>query len=313
MILSVSRRTDIPAYYGEWFLNRLKDKYVMVRNPMNYHSVSKIDLSPSFVDCIVFWTKNPEPFFPYLEEIEKSYKFYFQYTLNAYGKEIERNIPNVYQRVQSLKTLSQKYGSEKVIWRYDPVLLSEKYTLQWHVEQFRNLCASLHGFVNTCVFSFVDLYTKISTKLRAIGARVLTNEEMLFIAKEFSTVAQDYNITLKTCTESVNLETFGIEKACCVDGKLISQLLKCNIIATKDKNQRQECGCVESIDIGQYNTCANGCVYCYANFSDTTVESNHRKHDPHSPLLIGNVEEDDKIHERPVKSIKQLQLSIFDL
>lgn len=313
MILSVSRRTDIPSFYGEWFYNRIKEGFVMVRNPMNYHSVSRINISPNVVDCIVFWTKNPNPFIPFLNEIDEKYKFYFQYTLNAYDVDIEKNIPKIDERIDSLLLLSKKYGSDRVIWRYDPILISDKYDLNWHIEKFTGLCQQFNGAVSTCVFSFLDVYAKNSSKLNKNGVRPLTELEMQFIAEKFADIAKKNNIKLKTCSENMDLIHLGIEKSCCVDSCLISKLIGCNIDVTKDKNQRAECGCVESIDIGQYNTCSNGCLYCYANYSDATVVTSKKKHNPKSPLLIGEVEEDDKITERSVKPLRKEQMSVFDL
>lgn len=311
MILSVSRRTDIPAYYGEWFANRIKEQYVLVRNPMNYHSISRINLSPSVVDCIVFWTKNVEPFLPYLATFEKQYTFYFQYTLNAYEDDVEKNIPSLETRLDSLKKLSSKYGQKNVIWRYDPIMISEKYNLAWHIDRFKYLCATLSGYVNTCVFSFIDIYAKNSSKLGKLRIREVTELEKIQVAKEFSSIAEKYNIQLKTCTENIDLSKYGIEKSCCVDPKLVEELIGCNIVSAKDKNQRVDCGCVGSVDIGQYNTCANGCIYCYASYSPESVSNNMLKHNPDSALLLGEVEPNDKIHERELQSLKSMQLSLF--
>ena len=157
MILSVSRRTDIPAFFSKWFINRIREGYVLVRNPMNYHQISKINLSPKSIDCIVFWTKNAKPMLPYLKEIGEQYPFYFQYTLNAYGKDIEQNLPPLNERLKTIKMLSQTIGKERVIWRYDPILLSPTYNIEWHVEQFKILAQELSNYVETCVFSFLDL------------------------------------------------------------------------------------------------------------------------------------------------------------
>ena len=163
------------------------------------------------------------------------------------------------------------------------------------------------------MFSFLDVYAKNSSKLNKNGVRPLTELEMQFIAEKFADIAKKNNIKLKTCSENIDLIHLGIEKSCSVDSCLISKLIGCNIDVTKDKNQRAECGCVESVDIGQYNTCSNGCLYCYANYSDVTVATSKKKHNPKSPLLIGEVEEDDKITERSVKTLKKEQMSVFDL
>ena len=158
MILSVSRRTDIPAFYSDWFINRLREEVVLVRNPMNYHSVSQINLSPNVVDCIVFWSKNPKPMFKYLDEIEDKYKFYFQYTINAYENDMEPYLPSLDERLESFIYLSNKYGKEKVIWRYDPIVITPKYNLEWHINRFDYIASKLKNYINNCVFSFLDIY-----------------------------------------------------------------------------------------------------------------------------------------------------------
>ena len=183
MILSVSRRTDIPAFYSDWFVNRLREKYVMVRNPMNYHSISQIDLSPQIVDCIVFWSKNPQPLFKYLDELDENYKFYFQYTINAYDKDVEPNLPSLDERIDNFIFLSKRYGKEKVIWRYDPILITDKYNVEWHIKQFEYISNRLKGYTDACIYSFVDLYDKNITNLKTVNLQ--TNTEETFYMKEF--------------------------------------------------------------------------------------------------------------------------------
>ena len=312
MILSVSRRTDIPAFYSEWFMNRLRDGYVLVRNPMSYHQVSRINLSPDVVDCIVFWSKNPQPLFTCLDELDSQYKFYFQYTINGYEKDIEPNIPLLDERIDNFIYLSKRYGADNVIWRYDPIMLTAKYTIDWHVKTFEYIASKLSGYTKTCVFSYIDVYEKNRCNLGKLGLNDISIEEMKDIALRMNEIAQRYNIVMKTCSEDINLMDIGIQKSCCIDPVLISDIVGSKIIAKKDKNQRESCGCVESIDIGQYNTCRHACVYCYANYKIGVVNNNVLKHDDSSPMLVGNLEEGDKIHEREVKSLKDMQLSFFD-
>lgn len=312
MILSVSRRTDIPAFFAKWFINRVRAGYVLVRNPMNYHQVSKINLSPKTLDCIVFWTKNPRPILPYLDEISASYPFYFQYTLNPYGRDVEQNLPPLNERIEILQTLSKKIGREKVIWRYDPILLSPDYDIDFHIKNFEKLTQIFAPYVESCVFSFFDEYPKVMKNIKACNARACTDDEMNYLAKELSTVGRRNNLTLKTCAEIIDLKSYGIEHGKCIDPELVSRIIGCNIDAAKDKNQRNECGCVESIDIGQYNTCRHGCKYCYANFNAQSVETFNRQHNDESPLLIGELSEIDKVTERKIKSLKtSRQLSLF--
>ena len=315
MILSASRRTDIPAFFSGWFMNRLREGYVLVRNPMNYHQVSKIELSPAVLDCIVFWTKNPRPILPYLAEISESYPFYFQYTLNAYGKDIEQNLPDVGERVRTLQTLADAIGKERVIWRYDPVLLSPTYDIRWHAETFGRLAKELAPFIESAVFSCFDPYPKVENYIRSQKARPCEQTETETLAREFSSVAKANRLTLKTCAEAVDLEKYGVAHNCCIDPKLIEKITGWAIHAKKDANQRPECGCAESIDIGQYNTCRHGCRYCYANFNPKSVETFLRRHDNNSPLLIGRPESADKITIRKMKPLRsertEEQLQLF--
>jgi DNA repair photolyase len=301
----VSRRTDIPAFYSEWLMNRLREGYVMVRNPMNYHQISKIELNPKLIDFIVFWTKNPLPLLPYIDEISNKYSFYFQYTLNSYGRDIERNISSIDSRINTFKELSKKIGNEKIIWRYDPIAISDKYTLDWHIKSFEEAARKLHGFTNVCVISFIDIYPKVKNNIKGKNINELTIEEMNYLAEKLSSIASQYGMELRSCAEGIDLSSYNIKHNSCIDGTLINKILGCNIIANKDKNQRSECGCIESIDIGQYNTCHHGCSYCYANFNPKSVETFSKQHNPLSPLLIGDLEIMDKVTIRKLKSLKQ--------
>ena len=182
MILSVSRRTDIPAFYMPWFMNRLREGYVMVRNPMNYHQVSRVSLSPEVIDCMVFWTKNAIPLTPHLGEIALQYPFYIQYTLNPYGRDLEPGLPPLAQRLASACAIAEQFGSKHVVWRYDPIMLTEQYTADWHIEQFAAMADALKGSARDCVFSFVDLYDKVQANLRGLGVRICSDGEMDRIA-----------------------------------------------------------------------------------------------------------------------------------
>ncbi len=312
MILSVSRRTDIPAFYTEWFMNRIREEFVMTRNPMNYHQVSRIPIAPDVVDCIVFWSKNPAPLMPYLAEINKDYPFYFQFTVNAYGRDMEPNIPELKKRIEVFQTISEKYGRDRVVWRYDPVILTGKYNSNWHLFQFEALANSLSAYTDTCVFSFVDLYDKIKNNMKAVDYLPISRELEEEIASGFSHIASHYHLKLKSCAEGIDLAAYGIEHSCCIDPERIGRIIGIPIKSKKDPVQRGECHCAESIDVGQYNTCKHGCRYCYANYSLPSVERSFSMHDPLSPLLIGHVEPDDKVNDRAVKSLKQEQMSLFD-
>ena len=312
MIISASRRTDIPAFYFEWFFNRIKEGYVLVRNPMNIHQVSRIALTPDVVDCIVFWTKNPKPMINRLSELEK-YCYYFQFTLNSYAKDIEPNVPSKNSEIiETFKILSESIGKERVIWRYDPILINNKYNTDYHIKYFRKLAEMLHGKFEHCVISFVDYYKKNAANFRNNSIEEPRIETIEYLAESFVKTASDFGFVLKTCAEKYDLSRFGIEHGKCIDDHLIGKLLGTELNIQKDKNQREECGCVESIDIGLYNTCLHGCKYCYANYSDKTVKANHGLYDPNSPLLCSSLVDADKITDRKVKSIVDSQMSFND-
>lgn len=311
MIISASRRTDIPMYYSDWFFNRIKEKYALVRNPMNIYQVSKIDLSPDVVDCIVFWTKNPEPMLDRLQELDE-YNYYFQFTLNSYGKNIEPYLPYKNEVIiPNFQRLSNKIGAEKVIWRYDPIFLNYQYSIEYHIEYFDKLARILKDYTQKCIISFIDLYRNTKQNVKELEITETTYNNKKIIAKELSKIANSYGFNIETCAEDINLDEFNIKHSKCIDDKLIEKISGFHLNVDKDKNQRLECGCVESIDIGMYNTCLNGCKYCYANYNANTVKRNFAQHDPESPLLFGQLTDKDTVKERTVKSFKDTQLRMF--
>lgn len=313
MILSVSRRTDVPCYYSEWFLNRIKEGFLYVRNPMNPHQVSRVELSPEVVDCIVFWTKNPLPMLDKLEAL-KNYTYYFQFTLTAYGKDVEPNVPHKRDvMLPAFQRLSEQIGKERVIWRYDPIFFSGKYNEAYHLKAFAQMAEALQGYTDTCVISFLDNYVKIGKNLQLLGVQQLSEPEIKAFAGKLSAIAKQYGIQMLSCAEQYDLEECGIAHGHCIDKQLIERLLGCKLQADKDKNQRPVCDCVESVELGTYNTCLNGCKYCYANYSAESVQRNAKTYDVHSPLLCGTVHVEDKVTQRKVRSLKaceQLSLEI---
>lgn len=312
MIISASRRTDIPAWYSDWFFNRIKEGFVYVRNPMNPRQISKIELSPEVVDCIVFWTKNPAPMIDRLDELS-GYQYYFQFTLTGYGTDIESGLPSKKEvLIPTFQRLSEKIGSRRVIWRYDPILFTDRYTPEYHVKAFSQIAEVLNGYTEKCVISFVDMYAKIKKSMDALKIYNLEETQLTEFAGQLSEIAHRNRMEIGSCAEAIDLSACGIRHNCCIDPKLIEELIGCRISAGKDKNQRAECGCAESIDIGTYNTCKNGCRYCYANHSSDSVEKNFSGFDPLSPLLCGAVTENDKISMRIMKSLKAEQMSLFD-
>ncbi len=310
MILSVSRRTDIPAFYSPWFFNRIKEGFVLVRNPFNTKQVSKIDLSPEVIDCIVFWTKNPKRMMRRLNELEK-YNYYFQFTLNSYDKTLEKNVPEKKYLINTFIELSNKIGKNKVIWRYDPIILTDKFTKEYHYKWFEYLAKRLSPYTDKCVISFLDLYKKTERNLKEINILPINQEDMLHIAEEFSKIASKYGLVIETCSEEVELSKFNINHGKCIDDKLISSIVGKKLSIDKDPTQRETCGCVKSIDIGAYNTCNHNCLYCYANFNKDMVKKNSLKHNKKSPLLFGELEEDEKVTNRKMESYREGQISFL--
>lgn len=312
MIISASRRTDIPSCYPEWMYNRLKEKYVLVRNPMNAHRISRIDLSPDAVDAIVFWTKNPTPMMNRLDELS-DYCYYFQVTLTAYGPEVETNLPSKNKVIiPGFEKLSKEIGKEKVVWRYDPIFFSERYTIDYHCKYFEVLASKLGGYTEKCTVSFLDLYKNTERNLRPLRLQKDTYGMQSELLERFAEIAGEYGLSIDTCAETGDFSRLGVGRASCIDRERIERTGGFRLNVSKDKNQRAECGCVSSIDIGTYHTCKNGCLYCYANKREQLAYKNFRMHDPDSPLLFGSVGEADVIKDREVKSLIERQMTLED-
>ena len=301
MIISASRRTDIPAFYSDWLIHRLHEGFVLVKNPMNACQVSRVDLRPESVECIVFWTKNPRNMIDKLKDLDNcNYRYYFQFTLNAYNRDIEPNVPEKAELIETFKVLSDRIGSERVIWRYDPILLSRQITIDYHANNFGYLSAQLAGYTQRCVISFIDLYRKISGKMRAVNGRAPSASEMGEIGDKLVASASRSGITIETCAESINLASVGIHHGRCIDDRLVTMMMGAPIETGKDAGQRDACRCIKSVDIGEYNTCSHQCTYCYANGSPKTIDRNINAHCSTSPLLVGQVTEKQRITERTV-------------
>jgi len=311
MVISASRRTDIPAFYSDWFFNRIKETYVLVPNPFNPRMKSRVSLNPSVIDCIVFWTKNPAPMLSKLDKLQ-DYKYYFQFTVNPYGRELENHLPDITRRIDTFKRLADAIGREKVIWRYDPILTNQKYNVRFHKEAFAEIAYSLRDHTNRCMLGFIDHYYHIRSAVSKHDIKPLQDEEIEEMAISFRETISQYPIELDTCTIKVNLTYLGIPSGLCIDKQLIEKITGYRISAKKDKNQRDICNCIESIDIGTYESCLNGCIYCYAiKGSYNTAEFNAGKHDKNSPMLIGNITDRDIVKEREMKSLRDNQQTLF--
>lgn len=300
MILNTGLRTDIPGFFSEWFYNRIEDGFVYVRNPYAKNQIYSYRLDPELIDCIIFCTKNPKPMFENLEKIDK-FNQYWHITITPYEKEIEPNVPPMNDVLESFKYLSKKLGKENVTLRYDPIFINEKYTLEKHIESFEYIINSLSGYTTEAIISFIDLYEK--TKRNFPQAREVTKDERLKIGKEFARIGNENNIRIKTCVEGTELDKFGIDSSGCMTKEVIERAINKNLNIPKQKARNGECYCLLNNDIGEYNTCGHGCLYCYANSNKRLVKRNLKLHDPKSPILIGEIKEDDIIKEMNQKSL----------
>ncbi len=290
MIISASRRTDIPAYFSEWFMNRIEEGFVMVKNPFNAKQITKVSLLPEDIDGIVFWTKNPKPIIDKLDILDKKgIEYYFQFTLNPYDKSIEKNVPLKKDLIEQFKILSSLIGKERVIWRYDPIIFNELLTTAYHKKYFEIFAKRLSGYTEKCMTSFLTHY-KSTTKNMSGNLHVPKDEEIYKTMEEFSKIASSNNIKLFTCCSEYDLKKYGVESGKCIDGSLFSKIANSSAALKKDRGQRDGCLCHMSKDIGSYNSCLHQCLYCYANHNFENIEKIYSKHNPKSPLLIGDIE-----------------------
>jgi DNA repair photolyase len=310
MIISASRRTDIPAFYSEWFSERVKDGYLLVRNPFNAHQIRHVTLSPETVSAIVFWTRNPKNIFHLLSTLDKEgFNYYFQYTITGYPRVFEKSVPSPLQAIETFLHLSDLIGPGRVVWRYDPILLSNTLTIDEHKRLFSKIASLLAGKTIRSVISFADFYQKTEKNLSKIPNEkyddITKQKELLYDLSAFmAKTAESNGMSITSCAEIVDLSSIGIPHGKCIDEKILSEEFGLNVSSVKDSGQREACGCIKSIDIGEYNTCLHGCSYCYATFNEKSVQSNRNKHDPKSPFLLGTPPE----NYQPINVIKQKSL-----
>ena len=294
MILQTGMRTDIPAFYARWFLNRIKEGYVLVRNPYNPSAVTKYRIDPTVVDLIAFCTKNPAPMLEHMDVL-KPYGQYWFVTITPYGKEIEPNVPDKAKVIEDFKTLSKAVGVNSVGWRYDPIFITEKYSLDFHLQTFEKMAKELAGYTHTCVISFIDIYKKVSRNFPQ--AREVNKAERIEIGKTFAKIGKDYGMTIKACAEGDELKPYGVDCDGCLTQSTYEAALHTRLNMPKRKGQRGACACFLGNDIGAYDTCKHLCKYCYANMDPKAVLYNSRLHDPNSPFLVGSHRPGDQIHE----------------
>ena len=299
MIINTGQRTDIPAFYAEWFANRLREGFVCVRNPFHYQQVSRYQLDPAVVDLIGFCTKNPAPIFPHMELLEPYGQYWFV-TITSYGKDMEPAVPDKHKVMEDFQKLAGMVGIHSMGWRYDPILITERYTKEYHLKAFRQIAEALEGCTETVVISFIDLYQKVRRNFPE--ARAVSGEDRLELGQEMAAVAASHGMTLKPCAEGEELAIFGADCSGCMTIPVYERAIGKSLIVPNRKPNREECACYLACDIGAYDTCRHLCRYCYANNDPVQVMENSRRHDPASPFLIGNYEDGDKIHDVPQKT-----------
>ena len=290
MILNVSGRTDIVAFYSKWFMNRYKAGFLDVRNPFNPNSVSRIYFKD--VDAILFCTKNPIPILPYLKNIDKPILFHV--TLTPYKKDIELNVPDKQTIIEATKRLSNIVGIDNLYIRYDPIFLSDKYNLKYHLKAFDRICSLLDGYVNKIIISFIDDYKNVRDNAKVLNQREFTENDYKTIGENFSKSAKEHNMTVQTCFEEINLVEYGFIKEECLSHELAYKITGKKFPNRKARKE-QKCNCVQLVDVGTYNTCPHHCKYCYANYNERIIENNIKNHHDDSSMLIGYLNSNDKI------------------
>lgn len=293
MILFASGRTDIPAFYSNWFINRVKAGFVDVRNPFNQKLVSRIYFSD--VDLIMFCSKNPLPMINKLDILKVPVLFHV--TITPYGKDVEPNIPDKRLIIEGVKKLSLVLGIDNVVVRYDPIFLSDKYNVDYHIKAFDKLCKNLNGYVNKIIVSFMDEYKNVRSNKNILKYRAFTREDYKKIGEAFSKSAHDNGMSVQTCFEDNDLTQYGFVKGECLSHEL-AYILTGKKFKSSNVRKEKKCECVQMVDIGDYNSCMHMCKYCYANYDEKAVSSNFERHDDNSSLLIGSIQSDDVIKVR---------------
>lgn len=312
MIISASRRTDIPAFYAEWFINRIREGYCTVPNPFNAKQVSRISLSPRDVDMIVFWTRFARPLLTHLDELDqRGFHYYFLYTLMNNPRQLDPKSPCHEKSIETFCRLAERVGKEKVLWRYDPIVFTSLTNLDFHTETFQRIAEQLNGYTRKCIISFVDIYRKATGRLRVLekkGVKVVepAEVEINHLMHHIADAGVANGMEVRSCAEEQGDCSQVILPGKCIDDGLIRNVFGLDVTTRKDPSQRAACGCAASRDIGMYDTCRFGCVYCYATASFDRAKERHRDHDRNSPSLTGRFE------ATVSKKRKSKQRSLFD-
>lgn len=295
MILNTGGRTDTVQYYTQWLLKRFEEGYVCSRNPLFPNKVTRYDLTPDKVDAIQFCSKNYEPILADLPKITGRFPTYFHYTITAYGKDVEPGVPSIEKSIETLKKLSAIVGKQRLAWRYDPVLLTSAYTVETHMQTFDRMARELTPYVDRCIFSFVEMYKKLEVNMPELIP--LTERDKTALAKGLGEIAATYGLWLQTCGTNGDYSQYGIHPSGCMTLEMMGKANGIVFRSLKHRGMRQGCHCIETRDIGAYDTCLNGCKYCYANNRPEKAFENFKLHDPDSPLLLGHLNETDTVQQ----------------
>ena len=303
MIINTGGRTDTVQYYSDWLLRRFAEGYVLSRNPLFPDKVTRYELTPDKVDCVVFCSKNYKPILPRLREITDRFPAYFYYTITAYGKDVEPGVPSIEESIETLKELSALVGKERVAWRYDPVLLTREYTIRRHLDTFPWMARELAPYIDRCIFSFVEMYKKLETNMPEIIPMSETERDAL--ARGLGAAAAKLGMVIQTCGTNGDYTRYGIQASGCITLSILGKANHMEFRNLKHKGMREGCHCMESRDIGAYDTCLNGCKYCYANKNPRKAFENYEYHDPASPLLLGHLQPDDIVTQGAQRSFQK--------
>ncbi len=299
MIISASRRTDIPAFFSEWFINRVRAGFCEVPNPFNPRQISRVSLAPNDVEAIVFWSKNPRPLLCSLKELDdKGFRYYFHFTVNNYDQQIEPALPPLEERLQIFERLVEHVGPQRVIWRYDPIIISSKTSYAFHEQSFSSIAERLCKLTHRVMVSTVVFYQKTNRRLSKIESDVMridrqaaSSSKMVDLLVSIREAGNRVGIEVLTCGMK-ELTGTGVKPGRCIDSELIRSIWSVgNLPAKKDPNQRKECGCVTSKDIGVCDTCVNECLYCYSTRNPELARNRYKEHNPNSPMLYGDSSE----------------------
>ena len=302
MIINTGARTDTVQYYTTWLLKRFEEGYAYSRNPLFPNKVTRYELTPEKVDCVVFCSKDYEPILADLDAITSRFPTYFHYTITAYGTDVEPGVPSIERSMETLERLSALVGKQRVAWRYDPVLLTERYTVETHLETFERMARELSPHVDRCIFGFVEMYKRLEKNMPELIP--LTDGDKDVLARGLGEIAARYGLPIQTCGASGDYARYGINPSGCMTLDMVGTANGIAFRKLKHKGLREGCQCMETRDIGAYDTCLNGCRYCYANKHPEKSLENFKLHDPDSPLLIGHLKDTDTLQQGSQKSFK---------